>query len=314
MTDLKPLLEELMRDLRHPQVRDLAWTLLSPSLLQPGSPSLRHPLSATGWYREPTSLATWLRQQERAPERLLTELGAAPRQRLGRYYERLWQYALAQAPDLRLLAANLPVRENGHTLGELDLLLEDDEGLHHVELAIKLYLGPSPAGPDTWLGPGAEDHLLRKIEHFYQHQLPLSTTPEGLSVVRTVSDSLPSAEFWLGGYLFYPWPEGCSAPARINCDHLRGRWLHRRDWPDYRRCAAPGWRMLPRSQWLAPAAFDEQEQWSEQDFDTWLKQLPEDGFPQMLVRLARQGDRWLEEERLFLVGDRWPQVHSGYTR
>ncbi|WP_265309277.1 DUF1853 family protein, partial [Pseudomonas aeruginosa] len=42
---------------------------------------------------------------------------------LGLYYEHLWQFALEQAPDVRLIAANLPVRDGGHTLGELDLLL-----------------------------------------------------------------------------------------------------------------------------------------------------------------------------------------------
>lgn len=314
MTDLTPLLDELMDDLRQPQVRDLAWTLLSPPLLQPGSPALRHPLAASRWLLEPATLGAWLRRQEHAPATLLEALAATPHQRLGRYYERLWQFALAQAPDLHLLAANLPVRDNGHTLGELDLLLEDDAGLHHVELAIKLYLGPSESGPNAWLGPGAEDHLLRKIEHFYQHQLPLSATPEGLSVVRPFSDTQPAAELWLGGYLFYPWPEHCPPPAGANAAHLRGRWLHRRDWPDYQRLAPHGWQMLPRTRWLAPAACDEDEHWNDAQFAAWLAELPEDGFPQLLVRLAPQDGRRREQERVFLVGDRWPRVHSGYSR
>ncbi|MDV3443993.1 DUF1853 family protein, partial [Pseudomonas otitidis] len=38
------------------------------------------------------------------------------------------------------------VRQQGKTLGEMDLLLQDDHGIHHVELAIKLYLGPQAAG------------------------------------------------------------------------------------------------------------------------------------------------------------------------
>ncbi|WP_369603937.1 DUF1853 family protein, partial [Klebsiella quasipneumoniae] len=39
-----------------------------------------------------------------------------------------------------LLAANLPIRRAGHTLGELDMLIRDRDGVHHLELAIKLYL------------------------------------------------------------------------------------------------------------------------------------------------------------------------------
>jgi hypothetical protein len=312
MTDFATLLDELLIDLRQPQVRDLAWTLLSPPLLSPGSPALRHPLAASRWHAQPTLLADWLRAQEQAPARLLEQLEAAPHQRLGRYYERLWQYALEQAPDLRLLAANLPVRDNGQTLGELDLLLEDDDGLHHLELAIKLYLGPSDDGPDSWLGPGAEDHLLRKIEHFYQHQLPLSSTPEGLAVVRQYSAADPAPGLWLGGYLFYSWPTPCPAPAGSNATHLRGRWLHRSAWPAYHAQNPQGWQVLSRKHWLAPAAED--DCWSEARFGEWLAGLPDDGFPQMLVRLEQQHGRWREQERLFLVGDRWPRVHSGYSR
>ncbi|MBD9512356.1 DUF1853 family protein [Pseudomonas sp. PDM22] len=312
MTDFTALLDELLIDLRQPQVRDLAWTLLSPPLLHPGSPALRHPLSASRWYSQPELLADWLRAQERSPGELLAQLESAPHQRLGRYYERLWQYALERAPGLRLLAANLPVRDNGQTLGELDLLLEDDDGLHHLELAIKLYLGPSDDGPDSWLGPGAEDHLLRKIEHFYQHQLPLSATVEGLAVVREHSDAEPRPGLWLGGYLFYSWPTPCPPPAGASDNHQRGRWLHRRAWPAYQAQQPDGWQALSRKGWLSPAAED--ESWSTERFATWLAELPEDGFPQMLARMEFHEGRWREQERLFLVGDRWPRVHSGYSR
>ncbi|MFJ3049452.1 DUF1853 family protein [Pseudomonas nitroreducens] len=312
MTDFTALLDELLIDLRQPQVRDLAWTLLSPPLLQPGSPALRHPLSASRWHAQPWLLADWLRSQERSPGELLAQLEAAPHQRLGRYYERLWQFALERAPDLRLLAANLPVRDNGQTLGELDLLVEDDAGLHHLELAIKLYLGPSDDGPDSWLGPGAEDHLLRKIEHFYQHQLPLSATAQGLAVVREHSDAIPSPGLWLGGYLFYSWPTPCPPPTGASDNHQRGRWLHRRAWPAYQAQYPQGWQALSRKGWLSPAAED--ECWSAERFAAWLEELPEDGFPQMLVRMAFREGRWREQERLFLVGDRWPRVHSGYSR
>ncbi|MCT1279867.1 DUF1853 family protein, partial [Pseudomonas aeruginosa] len=118
----------------------------------------------------------------RQPQHLAAWLAQWPRQRLGLYYEHLWQFALEQAPDVRLIAANLPVRDGGHTLGELDLLLRDDDGIHHLELAIKLYLGPQ-SGPGDWLGPGGQDRLSRKLEHLCRHQLPLAATREGRQVL-----------------------------------------------------------------------------------------------------------------------------------
>ncbi|MCY1329378.1 hypothetical protein D9M69_149730 [compost metagenome] len=314
MTHLPALLDDLLGELRQPQVRDLAWTLLAPPLLERTALPQRHPLAASGWLAKPDRLGDWLLAQERHPLRLHDWLDAEPRQRLGRYYERLWQYALEQAPDIRLLAANLPVRDNGHTLGELDLLIEDDDGLHHLELAIKLYLGPAADGPEDWLGPGAEDQLRRKLQHLYRHQLPLSSTLEGSAVVQAISDAPPQASLWLGGYLFYPWPDDCPPPAGADPHHLRGRWLRRRDWPAYRSRDDGRWQMLPRATWLSPARIDANEVWSEEQFDEWLERLPEDGFPQLLVRLEPHGEDWCERERLFLVGDRWPEIQAGYLR
>lgn len=85
-------------------------------------------------------------------------LAQATTRRLGRYYERLWQFAVTHAPGVELVAANLPIRVGGHTLGELDMLLRDRDGVHHLELAIKLYLGPQHGDghdPAHWLGPGS---------------------------------------------------------------------------------------------------------------------------------------------------------------
>ena len=115
-------LAELSSLLRHPQVRDLAWTLLSPALLSEAPLRQRHPLTASRWHREPELLATWLLSQDAEPSMLEAWLSQRSNRRLGLYYERLWQYALCQAPDIQLLAANLPIRQNGSTLGELDLL------------------------------------------------------------------------------------------------------------------------------------------------------------------------------------------------
>ena len=134
-------LDDLLQHLRQPQVRDLVWTLLSPALLDGRTLPLRDPLTASIWRAEPQRLIDWLLRQETEPATLLAYL-AGGSSRLGRYYERLWQFALQAAPDVRLLAAGLPVRQAGQTLGELDLLLRDDQVVHHLKLAIKLSFGP----------------------------------------------------------------------------------------------------------------------------------------------------------------------------
>lgn len=303
-------LEELLQHLRQPQVRDLAWVLLAPPLLRDGHLPLRHPLAASVWRAEPQRLVDWLLRQEAEPTALLAHL-AGGSSRLGRYYERLWQFALGAAPDVELLAANLPVRQGGHTLGELDLLLRDGEGVHHLELAIKLYLGPEhAAGEDAgnWLGPASEDRLGLKLEHLRRHQLPLAASPAGRQALAALTDAAPRSAAWLGGYLFYPWPEGCASPASSALDHLRGHWLHRHDWPAWREQAGPGrWQPLPRRAWLAPARAEADSVWSQVQLDGWLQQQAEDAPAQLLVRLQPDSlGIWRESERLFLVGNQWP--------
>ena len=154
------LLADLIHQLRHAAVRDLAWVLISPPLLSNPPRPQRHPLSASPWMRSPDLLADWLLTLDRDASSLEHWLAQSSVRRLGLYYERLWQFALHAAPGVEVLAANLPIRDGGHTLGELDLLLRDEQGVHHLELAIKLYLGPERAGGELlshWLGPGSHD-------------------------------------------------------------------------------------------------------------------------------------------------------------
>lgn len=306
-----PALTDLQQQLRQPVVRDLAWVLLSPPLLSSLPWPQRHPLSASQWGRAPGLLADWLTRLDQDPGGLLDWLAQSSVRRLGLYYERLWQFALHAAPGIELLAANLPIRQNGQTLGELDLLLRDEEGVHHLELAIKLYLGPqqqSGAELAHWIGPGSHDRLDIKLDHLSQHQLPMSARGEARPALAELDLDDAQAALWLGGYLFYPWPKTCVPPAGANPQHLTGRWLYRRDWPAFAAQNSDGcWQPLPRAAWLAPARIGRAELWSAESLHDWLHALQPQAKAQLLVRLQHgPQDDWQELERVFLVSDDWP--------
>ncbi|WP_423814550.1 DUF1853 family protein [Pseudomonas indica] len=308
-----PVAPDLLPHLCQPRVRDLAWALLAPPLLQTSPWPQRHPLSASDWARQPERLESWLLALDRDSSALDAWLAQGSIRRLGLYYERLWQFALSQAPGVELLAANLPVRLAGQTLGEFDLLIRDHEGVHHLELAIKLYLGP-PAGeghdPSHWLGPGSHDRLDLKLNHLVRHQLPLSASQSGRVALAELGIEQVTAALWLGGYLFYPWPRRCEPPAGANPLHQQGRWLFHRDWPAFSAEHASGrWHPLPRHAWLAPARYTANELPETIELPAWLATLGPLSPPYLLVRLEENAaGEWMEAERVFLVNDGWPRT------
>lgn len=299
--------------LRHPLVRDLAWLLHAPDLLTTAYPG-RPTLDELG-LADPQRRRAWLAALDDEPGDLERTVEASLAGRLGHYHEALWHFLLDSAPDTRLLAHNLTIRDARRTLGELDLLYvtRRDPRPVHLELTIKYYLG-LPDGPGDrasqarWIGPGCADSLAIKHCRAMSHQLPLAKRPEAAATLRAHGAPPLTQRLAMVGVLFRPWPGDKMPlpPPRGSAPQAAlGDWLRHAQWPVLCRLAAPGARgaFLDRPHWLAPPP------------DTKLVSLASLGAgleahfashhaPRQLM-LRHADGRW---QRLFVVDGDWPRA------
>ncbi|MGQ5521710.1 DUF1853 family protein [Chitinimonas sp. PSY-7] len=228
------------------QLADLNWLLCSP-------PLLANNVLPTGVQQGNAKLGeSWWQQLPHT--NLNANLPATANGfRLGRYAEALLQTALGNLPGHQLLASQLPVRDNGISLGEIDYLLRPPQGpLLHIELAVKFFIALPTDHGLRYVGPGLRDALKLKLVRLFQHQLQLANSPAGQLAL---GNNLPVQPMtWLRGRMFYRELD-TAAPAFLAADHLRGWWrCWGEDIPKQR--ADSLWRSLNKPDWLGYRALD----------------------------------------------------------
>ncbi|MGD8591221.1 MAG: DUF1853 family protein [Gammaproteobacteria bacterium] len=326
-----------------PQVRDLAWVIKSPVLLNAARPphELAPAFEAVSgfcakeliiddlWCELQFQLhRNWLCDLDRSSQLLLDWL--KPRRthyksRLGYYFESLVEFLLRRAFAHHVLVPHLQVKNQHRTLGEFDYLLADSNTqiVHHWEVAVKFYLHYQHAdGRVLWYGPNPRDRLDIKLQHLFHHQLVLSLRPEaaeafwraGLGPVSTWP-VLP--RLFLKGYLFYPsnsdWRNHVSFPA-LSPHHLRGWWTYLDPFVIPRADEDRRWLYLPRLHWLAPAVSEESNNGLMnigQLHSFCLDLLQRNQKPPLIAEMAitESGD-WREESRGFVVPQYWPGINA----
>ncbi|MBV1774976.1 DUF1853 family protein [Burkholderiaceae bacterium DAT-1] len=170
--------------------------------------------------------------------------------RLGRYAEHLMQHHLARLPDLKVLAAQHTLKQNGRTLGELDFLIRwPDAQLLHIELSVKIYIAFEQKHRVDYIGPGLRDALILKLRKLQRHQLQLTQREDVQSMlgIDHAADSLA----WIKGWIFYRNPSEIPVSCLLNPAHLKGWWRHAGEpWPSH--SIDSRWRILARHEWMAP--------------------------------------------------------------
>lgn len=188
--------------------RDLRWVLASASLVD-GSDAV------------PGSDSAALELGELTPAQL-ERLGetCGHQHRVGRYFEELVAFWLQEIRGVEVVAFGEQVRDGKRTIGELDCLFRDQDGVFtHWELAVKFFLHhPTSGDASDFPGPNATDNFERKAARLFEHQLPLSklARPEVVRRQAFVRGCIMAHEGSAADY---------DLPVRLSREHERGWWL-----------------------------------------------------------------------------------------
>ncbi len=219
-------LQAVLKQFHTPQVRDLVWAILSPSLMKTTDHS-QH--LATQFYQQAfDDILPHLTALDKRPQPLLDHLAHTTNHRLGPYFERLWLYWFRHNALYRCLAHNIQIQEDGKTLGEFDMIVQNQQTgvIEHWELAIKFYLGIPPLNNEThWFGPHQKDRLDLKHHHLVERQLKLSKQSLAKEYCRARGWEIGGTRLLSKGRLFYPLHGEAAHPSNIERQHLTGNWM-----------------------------------------------------------------------------------------
>ena len=183
---------------------------------------------------------------------------AQPAYRLGKHFEDCVEHWFESSLTNKILARNLVIQSAERTLGELDLIYQNNAlEIVHLELAIKFYLLNKGGTQLTdFVGPAGHDRLDLKWDRLRQHQLPLSHTGQVLNFFKQHSLPLPTRQqLLLTGMLFYAyenWQSTFVEGIGLNPQHQRGWWLEHHELAQLKTTHGPerGFIILPKWHWI----------------------------------------------------------------
>lgn len=302
----------LIDSLTDPAVRDLAWVIGSPGLLEAGYPAYNNQVVDDAWCSAQfQAAAAWLAALDLAPLPLHDFIAARPTRRLGHYFETLIAFWLRHLPDTLLIATNLQVQHEQRTVGEYDFLFRDaGASVCHWEAAVKFYLQLEPLTEQrAMIGPGTKDRLDLKLDRVFKHQLLLGSTAAGQQALPR-GLLLNKTQAFIKGYLFYHASSSSPLPVQgVSASHLSGWWVRHAREKLPQKSAESRWLILPRLRWLAPVRLAADAE--VMDYATLNNRLNQhfslSGDALLVFEISqKETGVWQEISRGFVVCSSWP--------
>lgn len=235
--------------------------------------------------------------------------------KLGLRFEAIVAHWINQEPSLKLLANNLAVHDGKRTIGEFDLIVENDGTVEHWELAVKFYLGTGDVlNLDNWHGPDPSDTLARKINRMTSHQLRLSQHPAAQKLLEQNGWDVQRVRSLVKGRLFHPYQsfrlQQFLIPPDVNPGHEKGWWLTDAGFRLEAEMKSARFAILERSNWLAPLlSIDDAQIMNHDQTVSFLSGIEEKG----TVHIAQLDAHGKELSRGFVVFPQWLQDVNSQT-
>ena len=325
MTITEQACKAFIQQFNTPAVRDLAWSCFSPNLINQFSTEAGNLISSNSLTLS-ESRKVWLHQLDQHPQPLLEAIAALKSRRLGLYHETLWHFFIANDAELDLIAHNVKVYRDKRTLGEIDVVYfcHTRQTYFHLELAIKYYLDHQLVDDiplSNWLGPNCNDRFDFKIQRMLDHQIQLSTTPEGISTLLALGIQSIEPEISIKGYLFYNDDKNNNRERQEKADtplnplakhHCQQQWRHMSQFLA-EQYSYDFWCHLQKPNWTSPMfthgdtdaimTKENLHAYLTEYFDTYERPLMLCGLTQ---HKERQYFRFHEQERFMITPDQWP--------
>ena len=238
---------------KHPIVRQLAFCIASPSIIQtiPQQLEIKNHFelhSTQFWQQQYHLYQHRLVELDTNPEPLIEFLQQLKSTRLGLRFEYLFWFWLQDEAqtNFKLIQHSIQIIEGKNTRGEIDFLVLNvaTQQIEQWEVALKYYLGEANLNLEHWYGLNRSDTLFRKLNHFSSKQFQFTQALD-LSIEKKFAV--------IKGQLFIPRPtrllsdtnhtHSSALPAWLNPTRRVGEWGHQIDNHLYR---------LQRHEWICP--------------------------------------------------------------
>lgn len=288
-------------------VRDLQWAVSSPLLLrQAPQPNLFADIET----------AVFLKKIRSEPAPLLEYLADKDTKALGSYFEHLIIFWLSSLPSVSLIKSNLQIFQGKQTIGEIDVIFEHHKKIFHWEMAVKFYLNIA-SGQKTshFVGPRLKDRLSAKLQHIFNHQIPLINAPETTKALASIEGKDVVSSAMVKGILFHPSTRQSTflpqLPPVVSPNCRSGSWLTPSHLSKMESLDFDHFLILKKTLWFTDFYYhDEVSSGSLACFKIRANELMKSHNTPFMACLFRSTDNeiYTSENRIFIVPDNWPDL------